>query len=908
MTTKKIKSISKALSAILVIIIIIIAGVGVYYYYTTTIVPPSSKITGSITVAAEAGYNDAALEQIAKDYMAANPGTTIHVVTLSFDTALTDYQTAFSTGTDTYDVVFFPNVGYLGTIDKYLVNLKPYLSNTNYFPASYNVSDILPSMLAPFEINGTLYALPNSGDVMLFYYRPSYFNNATNQQLFQQEYGYALPNPANTTLTLQQLVNVADFFNGQHGAKYGIVMMTGPGDDDMIQTFLTLFGGVRVADSATLGPVTAPYGDMFSSNGQILSNTSIFQSALSAFSDLIKASEDPLSATFTTVPGTFARGDAPMMIYWTPPLLTLGNSSLSSVSNDWAVAPTMPGGVSETGGVGLGIYNGTHNMPLALSFLEFATSPNESINYMTIDSLLPFRYSGFSYAISHHFLSAPLISAVLSNLENSVQGPGNVEYWPQVSAAFRGEVPYIVEGTATVAQAASAITRASVSAGATAYVGVSPPPPLSGTINVVAMAGYNDAALKQIANDFMAQHPGTKINIDEIPYGSVVSDALTAFQANQSIYDVISLGSVGFLGQLGPYLLNIGPYMASASWFPSSWNSSDMITSLLSLYSYGGVQVGLPEAGGAMLFYYRPSYFNNATNQQLFQQEYGYALPNPVNTTLTLQQLVNVADFFNGQHGAKYGIVLMTGSGDDDAIQTYEGLIASARVSATSSMGQVNSVYGDLFTSNGVPIFNTTIGQTVMSDYLKLAAASEDPMASAYETVPGYFAAGDAPMMIYWNPPALYLNNPNRSAIVGDWAVAPTMPGGVSILGGTGLGIYKNTQNLPLAVAFIEFATSPSEASKFVQLDSLTPFRYSVFNQQVKANPSYAEALSAIASTMSTSIPGTANVAYWGQVSAAFRGELPIMYSGQESISTGMTHIEIATYQAAISQATTGMG
>jgi len=520
------KSISKTLAAVVVIIIIIIAGVGAYYYYMSTITP-SSKITGSITVAAEAGYNDAALEQIAKNYMASHPGTTINVVTLSFDTALTSYQTAFSSGIDTYDVVFFPNVGYLGSIAQYLVNLKPYLSNKNYFPASYNISDIVPSMLSPFEINGSLYGLPCSGDVMLFYYRPSYFNNVTNQKLFLEQYGYPLPNPANTTLTLQQLVDIANFFNGHHGAKYGIIMMTGPGDDDMIQTFLVLFGGVRVADESVLGPVTAPYGDMFSSNGEILSNTSIFKSTLLAFVDLIKDSENPLEATFTTVPGTFARGDAPMMIYWTPPLLTLNNPNMSSIVGDWAVAPRMPGGVSQTGGVGLGIYKGTHNLPLALSFLEYATSPNQSIYYMTLDDLIPFRYSGFSYAISHHLLSTSLIDAVLSNLEDSVQGPANLPYWPQISAAFRGEVPYVFSGKITVAQAASAITAAAVQAGAKVYTGVPPPNPLSGTFNVDAMAGYNDAALKQIASDFMAFHAGTNVNVVSIPYGSVVTDVLT---------------------------------------------------------------------------------------------------------------------------------------------------------------------------------------------------------------------------------------------------------------------------------------------------------------------------------------------------------------------------------------------
>jgi len=423
-------------------------------------------------------------------------------------------------------------------------------------------------------------------------------------------------------------------------------------------------------------------------------------------------------------------------------------------------------------------------------------------------------------------------------------------------------------------------------------------PKLSGSITVVAMAGYNDAALKAIAADFMAQHPGVQINVVGIPYGSIVSDALTAFKANQSIYDVISLGSVGFLGQLGPYLLNLTPYMKSSQYFPSTWNSSDVISALLSLYSYKGAQVGLPEAGGAMLFYYRPSLFNNATNQKLFQQQYGYPLPNPANTTLTLQQLVDVAQFFNGQHGSKYGIVLMSGSGDDDAIQTFEALMASARVSASNTMGPVTAQYGVLFTSTGKPIFNTSVAENVMSYYLKLVSASEDPLSSSYETVPGFFAKGDSAMMIYWNPPALYLNNPNRSAIVGDWAVSPYFPGGHSILGGTGLGVYKYSKNVKLAVAFIEFATSPQEAIKFVQLDSLMPFRYSIFRQTIQSKPAYAEALSAIASTMSESVPGTANVPYWGQISAAFRGELPSMYYGKITVTQGMTYIEQAAYQA----------
>jgi len=467
------RGIAKTTLAVLVIIIILVAGVGIYFaaFYSTG-TTTSTGLSGHITVAAESGYNDAALDKIASDFMAAHPGTTVKVVTLSFDTALQSYETAFSANSSAYDVLFFPNVGYIGSIQQYLLDLNPYVNNPTYFPSSWNYSDFLPSMLAPFQIGGHLYAIPNTGDAMLFFYRPSYFNSTLNQAAFLAQYGYALPNPGKQTLTLQQTVDIANFFNGAHGAKYGMEFMTGPGDDDMIQTFLTLLGGPRTASNATslYGAVTAPYGGMFSSSGKILTNTPMFQGALSDFVQLIKDSEDPLTATFTTVPGTFQAGDAPMMVYWSYPILFLGNKTASpAVWNDWAVAPTTPGGISETGGVGLGIFKYTQNLPLSLAFEEFATNPTESIVYTTADGLLPFRYTGFTYALQHNILPTALANELLSNLKNSVQGPGNIAYWPQVSAYFRGEVPNMVNGQETIAQGASKITTECVSAGATAF-------------------------------------------------------------------------------------------------------------------------------------------------------------------------------------------------------------------------------------------------------------------------------------------------------------------------------------------------------------------------------------------------------------------------------------------------------
>jgi hypothetical protein len=156
------------------------------------------------------------------------------------------------------------------------------------------------------------------------------------------------------------------------------------------------------------------------------------------------------------------------MIYYTSSLLTLANSS---VGHDWAVAPKMAGGVSDLGGEGYGIFKYTHNLPLALAFEEFASSPNESPYFMSLSSLFPYRSSMFTYAVQHNLLSASVVNTVLPYLETSIQGPGNMAYWPQISTYFRGEVPSILSGSVTIQQGLATITQECVSAGATAWSG-----------------------------------------------------------------------------------------------------------------------------------------------------------------------------------------------------------------------------------------------------------------------------------------------------------------------------------------------------------------------------------------------------------------------------------------------------
>jgi len=463
--------ITQAILAVIVIVIIVIAGVGVYFAYVSTTgktTTTSSGVSGSITVAVEPGYSDAALAQVAKDYEASHPGTTINFADVAYPAVDTDYVTAFSAHQDVYDVVYFSNAGQLAPFDQWLVPLQNYVTNTTYFPSNYNMSDIIPTTYAAYTINGNLLGLPIQADAMLMFYQPSYFTNSTNQQEFMSQYGYPLPNPGTTTLNATELVNIANFFTGAHGSKYGVLFNADPDDDDMLQTFSQLVVGTRLADTSAFGAVNPTYGVLYSSSGQLLINSSAYVSLLSSMAQLVKDTEAPFSGTFGDSVNYFQKpGTSPILISFSYPMGYL-NDTNGAYGSGWAIAPTEVGGAAVLGGIGLGVYNGTKNLPLALSFIAYATGAQEDVNYWKLDSLAPPRYSDITTIEQSGFPSA-ILNTFYSNLANAVQIEANEPYEPTLGSSFVATMPYLVSGAITASTAAALIETSAVNAGATPY-------------------------------------------------------------------------------------------------------------------------------------------------------------------------------------------------------------------------------------------------------------------------------------------------------------------------------------------------------------------------------------------------------------------------------------------------------
>ena len=477
------KGISRVILSVIVIVIIVIAAVGIYYAYTTTTTStssttPTTSVTtttstsstssGSITLAVEPGYDDAALEQVAKNYVASHPGTTINIADVGYAAVDTDYVTAFSAHQDIYDIVYFSNAGQLAPFDQWLVPLQSYMKNTAYFPSTYNFSDIIPTTYAAYNITGNLLGLPIQADAMLMFYEPAYFTNSTNQQEFMTEYGYPLPNPGTSTINATQLVDIANFFTNAHGSKYGVLFNADPDDDDMLQTFSQLVTGTRLADTSLFGPVNPTYGVLYSSTGQLLMNSSAYVPLLTDMSQLVKDTEAPFSGTFGDSVNYFQKsGTSPILISFSYPMGYL-NDTNGAYGTGWAIAPKEIGGTAVLGGIGLGIYNGTKNLPLALSFLAYATSAQQDVNYWKLDSLAPPRYSDIATIEQGGFPSA-ILNTFYSNLATAVQIEANEPYEPTLGSSFVATMPYLVLGQISASTAAGLIETSAVNAGATPY-------------------------------------------------------------------------------------------------------------------------------------------------------------------------------------------------------------------------------------------------------------------------------------------------------------------------------------------------------------------------------------------------------------------------------------------------------
>lgn len=121
-----------------------------------------------------------------------------------------------------------------------------YVDLTQWLPTAVSIASLHPlafKYLAEYPTgSGHYYAAPAETDAMGWAYRKDWFEDPAEQAAFKAKYGHPLAVPE----TWQELKTIAEFFTRPQEKRYGNVLLTGRGYDDIVMGFeqvLYAFGG-----------------------------------------------------------------------------------------------------------------------------------------------------------------------------------------------------------------------------------------------------------------------------------------------------------------------------------------------------------------------------------------------------------------------------------------------------------------------------------------------------------------------------------------------------------------------------------------------------------------------------------------------------------------------------------------
>ncbi|MGQ9622107.1 MAG: extracellular solute-binding protein [Candidatus Caldatribacteriaceae bacterium] len=240
------------------------------------------------------------------------------------------------------------------------------------------------------------------------------------------------------------------------------------------------------------------------------------------------------------------------------------------------------------------------------------------------------------------------------------------------------------------------------------------------------------------------------------------------------------------------------------------FDDEDFIPTAKYVYGYWkDKRIGYPFYGAAMFFFYRKDLFNDPALQEKFKAHYGRNLAVPK----TWQEAKEVARFFtkkfNPDSPTEYGIALMFPR-THTLFYMYLNFFGPYRRSpeGIAKFGKVDLDWGDYFTAQGEPAFDSEEGVKALQDMIDLMQYAPDPLGSDYGETLEAFGKGMVAMVPQWTAClASWKESPNLQPFEDKVGVA-VMPGGTPVSGGWGLGINVASKNKEAAFRFIQYATS----------------------------------------------------------------------------------------------------
>jgi len=348
-----------------------------------------------------------------------------------------------------------------------------------------------------------------------------------------------------------------------------------------------------------------------------------------------------------------------------------------------------------------------------------------------------------------------------------------------------------------------------------------------GAVKISVLCSPDNAdALKWLAGEFMKQNRDIQVEIVplswELLYPKLLQDLRSQAGSFEAFtYDVMTTGAVSFgLEDLGEFMKKYPNLL------PADFDIDDFIPQVLEESGkWQGKLIGLPFYNNTMLFYYRKDLFEDPKLRQAFKEKYGRELTLPV----TWEEVKEIAEFFtkkfNKNSPTEYGIALMFPR-THTLFYMYLLFFGQYRNAPLGIMkhGTADLEYGEYFTADRKPAFNSEEGLKALEMMKKLMPYSPDPLGSDYGETIEYFNQGLVAMVPQWTGPYLIFKSTLGAAKVG---VIP-MPGR-SVSGQWALGINKfiPEDKKVAAFKFITFATSKwADKQKFLRF-AVAPARMS---------------------------------------------------------------------------------
>jgi len=170
--------------------------------------------------------------------------------------------------------------------------------------------------------------------------------------------------------------------------------------------------------------------------------------------------------------------------------------------------------------------------------------------------------------------------------------------------------------------------------------------------------------LQLLANTYAQEHPGIAIAIDEVPQSQWYSNNFGQFARHKTNFAAMVMASQ-WLGEA----VTKGYVRELSGWLQRNVNIQDFYPFLLAAYSQYPQRLagqtgslsparghfwGIPWQGDAMGFAYRKDLFADPANQRAFQARYHHPLAVPQ----SMDEIVEIADFFTHPAQRRYGIAL----------------------------------------------------------------------------------------------------------------------------------------------------------------------------------------------------------------------------------------------------------